>query len=85
MPDPNPRLDPALRARLLAEARNPWRGLRRALWVALAASAAVGLATMSLRASAGLEVASVDLLIQLGALGLFGSLLWFDRHRDGAA
>jgi hypothetical protein len=85
MPDPNPRLDPALRELLLAEARNPWRGLRRALWVALAASAAVGLAAMTLRASAGVEVASTDLLIQLGALGLFGGLLWFDRNRDGAA
>ena len=83
MPDPNPRLDPALRERLLAEARNPWRGLRRARWVALAASAAVGLAAMTLRASAGVEVASTDLLIQLGALGLFGGLLWFDRNRDG--
>ena len=75
-------LDPELRARLLQEARTPWRGLRRGLWVALAASAAVGLATMAMRSAAGGEVASVDLLIQLGALVLFGGLLWFDRNRQ---
>lgn len=76
-----PQLDPELRARLVQEMRTPWRGLRRALWFALVASAGLGLATMAMRASAGAEVASVDLLIQVGALGLFGGLLWFDRQR----
>ena len=75
-------LDPALRQRLLQEARTPWRGLRRALWLALTASAGLGLATMSLRLSAGDAVASSDLLIQLTALALFGGLLWFDRNRE---
>jgi len=76
------RLDPALRQRLLQEARTPWRGLRRALWLALTASAGLGLATMSMRLSAGDAVASSDLLIQFTALALFGGLLWFDRNRD---
>ena len=80
--DPKRSLDPELRRRLLAEARSTWRGLRRALWFALVASAGLGLATMALRASAGSDVASGDLLIQVGALGLFGALLWFDRNRD---
>ena len=80
--DPKRSLDPELRRRLLAEARTPWRGLRRALWFALVASAGLGLATMALRTSAGSEVASGDLLIQVGALSLFGALLWFDRNRD---
>jgi len=75
-------LDPELRRRLLLEARTPWRSLRRGLWFALVASAAVGLATMALRASAGGELASSDLLIQVSALAIFGSLLWFDRNRD---
>ena len=75
-------MDPELRARLLQEARTPWRGLRRGLWVALAASAAVGLATMAMRSAAGGEVVGSDLLIQIGALGLFGGLLWFDRNRQ---
>jgi len=82
--DPKRSLDPALRRRLLQEARTPWRGLRRALWFALVASAGLGLATMAMRASAGSEVASGDLLIQIGALGFFAGLLWFDRNRvDG--
>lgn len=76
-------MDPELKARLLQEARTPWRGLRRGLWLALAASAAVGLATMAMRSAAGGEVLSSDLLIQVGALGLFGGLLWFDRNRLG--
>lgn len=81
MPDNSRPLDPALKARLLQEARTPWRGLRRGLWVALAASAAIGLATMAMRAAAGGDVASTDLLIQVGALVLFGGLLGFDRNR----
>jgi hypothetical protein len=75
-------LDPDLRRRLLLEARTPWRSLRRALWFALVASAGLGLATMALRASTGGELASTDLLIQVSALAIFGSLLWFDRNRD---
>jgi hypothetical protein len=76
-------IDPALKARLLQEARTPWRGLRRGLWVALAASGALGLATMAMRLASGADVASTDLLIQVGALGLFGSLFWLDRNRVG--
>ena len=76
-------IDPALKARLLQEARTPWRGLRRGLWVALTASVAVGLATMAMRLASGAEVASTDLLIQVSALGLFGSLFWLDRNRVG--
>jgi hypothetical protein len=75
-------LDPAMKARLLQEARTPWRGLRRGLWLAFTASAGLGLATMAMRASAGAEVAGSDLLIQVGALALFGSLLWFDRSAE---
>lgn len=81
MPDDSRPIDPDLRERLLQEARTPWRGLRRGLWVALAASAAVGLATMAMRTAAGGDVASTDLLIQVGALVLFGGLLGFDRNR----
>jgi hypothetical protein len=75
------KLDPELRKRLLEEARTPWRGLRRALWFALFASAAVGLATMAMRGAAGEVVPSSDWLIQLSALLLCGGLLWFDRQR----
>ncbi|MBM5808074.1 MAG: DUF3493 domain-containing protein, partial [Cyanobacteria bacterium M_surface_10_m2_179] len=71
-PESREPLDPALRARLMQEAKTPWRGLRRGLWLAFTASAAVGLATMSMRAAAGNEVALSDLGIQVGALVLFG-------------
>jgi hypothetical protein len=74
-------LDPALRQRLLQEVRTPWRGLRRALWLALTASGAIGLATMAMRSASGGELASGDLLIQVAALLVFGGLLWFDRNR----
>lgn len=78
-------LDPAMKARLLQEARTPWRGLRRGLWLAFTASAAVGLATMAMRASVGEVVAGSDLLIQISALLLFGLLLWRDRSVDSSA
>jgi hypothetical protein len=74
-------LDPALRERLLQEARTPWRGLRRALWLALTASAALGLATMAMRSAGGGDVASSDLGIQIVALVVCASLLWVDRNR----
>lgn len=79
-PESREPLDPALRARLMQEAKTPWRGLRRGLWLAFTASAAVGLATMSMRAAAGNAVALSDLGIQVGALVLFGGLLWRDRN-----
>ncbi|RCL54876.1 MAG: DUF3493 domain-containing protein [Synechococcus sp. MED-G71] len=82
MPDPASKLDPELRARLLQEARTPWRGLRRALWVALFASAGVGGATMALRASSGELVPLSDLGIQALAISVSGALLWFDRNRS---
>jgi len=74
-------LNPDLRRRLLQEARTPWRGLRRGLWTALAASAGLGMATMAMRSAAGGEVGSGDLLIQSIALLVCGALLWFDRNR----
>ncbi len=77
-------LDPQLKERLLAEARTPWRGLRRALWFALLASASVGLATMAMRGAAGEPVPSSDWLIQVSALLVCSGLLWFDRQRRPA-
>ena len=79
---PPPSLDPELRARLLQEARTPWRGVRRALWLAFTASAALGLMTMAMRSASGSGVEVNDLLIQIAALAICGSLLWFDRARS---
>ena len=72
----------ALKERLLRESRTPWRGLRRLLWVALFASGGLGLFVMSFRVSAGDNVVLNDLAIQVGAVVLFGGLLWFDRSRE---
>ena len=85
MPSPSRQqrnLDPELRERLIREAQTPWRGLRRALWLALFASAGLGLFAMMFRASAGAGVDLSDFGIQGGALVLFAALLWFDRTRS---
>eukprot|EP00808_Paulinella_micropora_P013851 g7426.t1 len=74
-------LDPEMKAKLMAEAKAPWRTLRRGVYVALGASAGLGLATMAMRSAAGGEVPANDLLIQIGAVGTFGTLLALDRNR----
>ncbi|ABI45508.1 conserved hypothetical protein [Synechococcus sp. CC9311] len=75
-------MDPALKDRLLQEARTPWRTLRRLLWLALFASGGLGLFVMTFRVTAGDTVVVSDLVIQISAVALFGSLLWFDRTRE---
>ncbi|MCY4055706.1 MAG: DUF3493 domain-containing protein [Cyanobacteria bacterium MAG CAR4_bin_6] len=77
-PSPDP-LDPQLKAKLQEELRTPWQSLRRALWIALEASAALGLAIMVLRLVGQETVDLNDVLIQVGAVVLFGYLLWKDR------
>lgn len=72
-------LDPQLKAKLQQELRTPWQSLRRALWIALEASAALGLVIMVLRLVGGEAVRPNDVLIQTGAVVLFGYLLWKDR------
>ncbi|WP_370523209.1 photosystem II assembly family protein [Synechococcus sp. A15-60] len=52
------------------------------LWLALFASGGLGLFVMTFRLSAGDQVVISDLTIQVGAVVLFGFLLWFDRSRD---
>ncbi|MDP6193884.1 MAG: DUF3493 domain-containing protein [Prochlorococcaceae cyanobacterium ETNP18_MAG_1] len=75
-------MDPKLRERLLQESLSPWRGFRRVLWFTLFASGGIGLLTMGMRAAGGGAVPFSDIGIQLGALFLFGALLWFDRRRS---
>ena len=72
-------LDPQLKAKLQQELRTPWQSLRRAFWIALEASAALGLVIMVLRLVGGEAVRPNDVLIQTGAVVLFGYLLWKDR------
>ena len=78
---PESNLDPNLRARLLKETKNPYRGLRRAVWIALFGSAALGLFIMLTNIIAGDTVSINDLLIQTSALLIFGFLIFKDRNK----
>ncbi len=75
-------MDPNLRARLLKETKNPYRGLRRAVWIALFGSAALGLFIMLTNIIAGDSVSINDLAIQTTALVILGFLLFKDRSKD---
>ena len=46
-------LDPKLREKLLKESRNPFKGIRRVVWIALTASAGIGLLIMGVRYTSG--------------------------------
>tara|TARA_Y100001968_G_scaffold27895_1_gene21693 strand:- start:306 stop:656 length:351 start_codon:yes stop_codon:yes gene_type:complete len=78
---PESNLDPNLRARLLKESKNPYRGLRRTVWIALFGSAALGLLIMFSNIIAGDTVSINDLLIQTSALLIFGFLIFKDRNK----
>ncbi len=77
---PQSNLDPNLRARLLKESKNPYRGLRRAVWIALFGSAALGFFIMVTNIIAGDNVSINDLAIQTSALLILGFLLFKDRN-----
>ena len=81
---PDSNLDPNLRARLLKESKNPYRGLRRAVWIALFGSAALGLFIMVTNIFAGDTVSINDLAIQTSALVILGLLLFKDRSKEEA-
>ena len=75
-------MDPNLRARLLKETKNPYRGLRRAVWIALFGSAALGLFIMVTNIIAGDTASINDLGIQISALLILGFLLFKDRGKE---
>jgi len=77
---PASQLNPELRARLLQESKSPFRGLRRALWIALFGSSLIGLFVMVLRTISGGFVSFSDAGIQLSAILIFGSFLFFDKE-----
>ena len=79
---PGSNLDPNLKARLLKESKNPYRGLRRAVWIALFGSAALGFFVMVTNIIAGDTVSSNDLAIQISALLILGFLLYKDRNKQ---
>ena len=76
------KIDPELKKKLLNETKNPFKGLRRTLWIAFSGSAFLGLVIMLSKFISGSEFQQNNLLIQLSACILFPLLLFFDRNRD---
>ena len=75
------KIDPELKKKLLKESQNPFKGLRRVLWIAFSGSAFLGLLIMLSIISSGNEVQQNNLFIQLGACVLFPLLLFLDRNK----
>ena len=76
------KIDPELKKKLLNETQNPFKGLRRILWIAFSGSAFLGLLIMLSKIASGSELMQNNLLIQLGACIIFPCLLFFDRNRN---
>ena len=76
------KIDPELKKKLLKETQNPFKGLRRILWIAFSGSAFLGLLIMISKIATGSELQQNNLLIQLGACVLFPALLFFDKNKD---
>ena len=74
------KIDPELKKKLLKETQNPFKGLRRILWIAFSGSAFLGLMIMISKIASGGELQQNNLFIQLGACTLFPILLFFDRN-----
>ncbi len=75
-------LDPKIRKKLLQESRNPFRGLRRVIWVALTASAGMGLLIMGIRSFSGETVLINDVVIQSIAFFACFSFIILDRSKS---
>ena len=75
------KIDPELRKKLLKESQNPFKGLRRVVWIAFSGSAFLGLFIMLSKIMSGNEIQQNNILIQLGACILFPLLLFFDRNK----
>ena len=76
------KIDPELKKKLLKETQNPFKGLRKILWIAFSGSAFLGLFIMLSKIASGGDLQQNNLLIQLGACIIFPTLLFFDRNKD---
>ena len=76
------KIDPDLKKKLLRETQNPFKGLRRILWIAFSGAAFLGLFIMLSKFASGSQIQQNNLLIQLGACIIFPTLLFFDRNKD---
>ena len=66
----------------MKESKTPFRGLRRAVWIALFGSAALGFFIMVTNIIAGDTVSVNDLAIQTSALLILGFILFKDRNKQ---
>lgn len=84
--EPSPPLPPDRKAdqyaRLRAEAKAPYRGLRQVVYATVGASGAIGALIMVTQLAAGADASKVlpNLLIQLGVLGVVGLLFRLERR-----
>ena len=76
------KIDPELKKKLLKESQNPFKGLRRLLWIAFSGSAFLGLIIMLSKIASGNEFQQNNLFIQVGACILFPTLLFLDRNKN---
>ena len=76
------KIDPELKKKLLKESQEPFKGLRRILWIAFSGSAFLGLIIMLSKFASGSELEQKSLLIQLGACIIFPALLFLDKNKD---
>ena len=76
------KIDPELKKKLLKETQNPFKGLRKVLWIAFSGSAFLGLLIMLFKIYSGVELQQNNLLIQLGSCLIFPTLLFLDRNKD---
>ncbi len=76
------KIDPKLKRKLIEESQAPFKGLRKALWIAFTGSAFLGLFIMLSKIASGNEIQQNNLLIQLGACVLFPFLLFLERNKQ---
>ena len=76
------KIDPKLKKKLLKESQNPFKGLRKILWIAFSGSAFLGLLIMLSKIASGSELQQNNLLIQVLACIIFPTLLFLDRNKD---
>lgn len=77
-------MDPELYARLQSEAKAPYRGLRRFIYVAFTASGVIGGVVFLAQIASG-DMGTTTLsnfAVQLGVIGLMVFLLRIDRAKD---
>lgn len=80
-----PGISPEKYARLRAEAKAPYRGLRQVIYLTAGASAAIGAFIMVTQGLAGRASADLglNLLIQFGVLAGVALLLWLENRNQG--